>query len=152
MTEKKKSPEDFLPECMKQQLILLNNLLDITKQIEVQSRQHREDIAILADRRQVYIDRLQKCRALIDAACREFPEDRRERRKKIISGHFAEEDCTPEEKILLDLGRKSDGVLQETLALDREARGRLTEECRSIQSRLRAVRKQNPAKEYPANR
>ena len=152
MTQKKKSPEDFLPECMKQQLILLNNILDITKQIEVQRRQQRENIGTLADRRQVYIDRLQKCRAMIDAACREFPEDRREKRKKISSGHFAEEECTSEEKVLLDLGRKSDTVLQDTLALDREARGRLTEECRGIQSRLRVVRKQNAVKEYPVDR
>ena len=57
---------------MKQQLDSAEQYLDITKQIEVQSRQQREDIGVLADRRQVYIDRLQKCRALIDTACREF--------------------------------------------------------------------------------
>ncbi len=149
MTEKKKSPEDFFPECMRQQTILLTGILDVTKQIEVQSREQRVDLRVLAEERQVYIDRLKKCRAMIDTVLRDLPEDRRERRKKIISGRLPEEECTAEEKEMLALGKKSAAALRDTLALDREARARLTEECSNIQKRLRAARAHGRQKAIP---
>lgn len=146
MTDKKKTPEDFLPECMKQELILLTKISDITKQIEVQSRQENMNFGGLAASRQVYIDRLKKCRDLIEKACRQLPEDQQERRKKIISGRFPKEECTPEEVTLLELGKKFNAVLRQTLALDKEARVRLQQECDRLQKMVHASRK--PAAQY----
>ena len=146
MTGEKKTPEDFFPECMKQELILLTKISDITKQIEVQSRQEDMHLDGLAESRQVYIDRLKKCRNLIEKACRQLPLDKQERRKKIISGRFPKEECTPEEVKLLELGKKSYAVLHETLALDEEARERLQQECDRLQKMVHASRK--PAAQY----
>ncbi len=146
MTQKRKTPEDFFPECMEQELILLTKISDITKQIEVQSRQDNMNFDGLAESRQIYVDRLKKCRKLIETACRQLPEDQRERRKKIISGRFPKEECTSEEAKLLELGEKSDTVLRETLALDQEARGRLQRECDRLQKMVHTSRK--PAAQY----
>lgn len=144
MTEKKKHPGRYLPECMEQKLILLNNILDLTKQIEVQSRQQMVDIGTLADQRQIYIDRLKKCNAMIGAACREFPPELCERMKGIAAGRRPEAECTEEEQKLYELAQKGNEVLQSTLALDREARNRLTAECSRIQARLRELQEKEP--------
>jgi hypothetical protein len=143
VTEKKKNPGRFLPECMEQRLILLNNILDLTKQIEVQSREQMIDIGMLADKRQIYIDRLKKCNALIDAACREFPPEQCERLKQIVAAKLPQTECTEEEKKLYELAQKGNEVLQSTLALDREARNRLEAECNRIQARLRELQEQD---------
>jgi hypothetical protein len=144
VTEKKKKPGRFLPECMEQRLILLNNILDLTKEIEVQSRQHMVNIGTLADKRQVYIDRLKKCNAMIEAACCEFPPEQCERMKKIVAGKLPQTECTKEEKKLCELAQKGNEVLQKTLALDGEARNRLEAECNRIQARLRELQEHNP--------
>lgn len=126
---------------MNQGLVLLTKISDITKQIEVQSRQENMRLDGLAESRQVYIDRLKKCRKLIETACRQLPEEQRERRKKIISGRFPKEECTPEEVTLLELGKKTNALLRETLAVDKEARVRLQRECDRLQKLVHASRK-----------
>ncbi|WBY64338.1 hypothetical protein [Thermocaproicibacter melissae] len=144
MTENKKNPGRFLPECMEQRLILLNHILNLTKEIEVQSRQQMVDIGTLVDKRQVYIDRLKKCNAMIDAVCREFPPEQCERMKKIVAGKLPQTECTEEEKKLCELAQKENEVLQKILALDREARSRLEAECNRIQARLRELQEPLP--------
>ena len=148
--EKEKGPEDFLPQCMEQKLVLLTKISDVTKQIEVQSRQEEINLGDLADRRQVFIDRLKKCQNMIDAACRQLPPEQQERRKKILSGRFPEEECTPEEARLLKIGAKCGVVLQETLAMDREAHDRLQKECDRLQKLLHSSRRP-AAQKYPVN-
>lgn len=141
MTEKKKGPEDFLPDCMEQKLILLTKISDITKQIEVRSRQKEISLGDLADQRQLYINRLKKCQQMIESACQCLPPERQERRRQILSGRFAEEDCTAEEAKLLVLGKKCRVVRQETLSMDAEARERLQKECDRLQKLLHSARK-----------
>lgn len=143
MTENKKRPGRYFPECMEQRLILLNNILDLTKQIEVQSRQQMVDIGTLADQRQIYLDRLKKCNAMIDAACREFPPELCERMKEIAAGKLPDAECTAEEKKLCELAQKGKEALQSTIVLDREARNRLRAECSHVQSRLRELREKD---------
>ncbi len=150
MTAKEKTPEDFLPECMEQELILLTKILDVTKRIEVQSREKEIRLDGLAESRQVYVDRLKKCRQMLSAACLSLPPAESERRRKIISGRFPKEECTPEEAMLLELGRKCSAVLDETLKTDCEARARLQRECDRLQELVRVSRRSSPAR-YPGN-
>ncbi|XOQ46297.1 MAG: hypothetical protein ACFWUD_04615 [Thermocaproicibacter melissae] len=125
-------------------MILLNHILNLTKEIEVQSRQQMVDIGTLVDKRQVYIDRLKKCNAMIDAVCCEFPPEQCERMKKIVAGKLPQTECTEEEKKLCELAQKENEVLQKILALDREARSRLEAECNRIQARLRELQEPLP--------
>ncbi len=151
MKEQKKTPEDFLPEYMKQELILLTKISDITKQIEVQSRQEEIHLDGLAEKRQIYLDRLKKCRQMIEAACLELPPEQLERRKKILSGKFPKEECTPEETKLLELGAKCTSVLNEIIAVDKEARERLQRECDRMQKQFYASRKPAANQKYSKN-
>ena len=151
MTKKGKTPEDFLPDCMTQELVLLTKISDITKQIEVQSRQKEIHLDGLAENRQIYIDRLKKCRQMIEAACQPLLPEQQERRKKILSGRFAKEKCTPEEAKLLELGAKCNSVLQEMLVTDREARERLQQECDRLQKLLHTSRRPAAKKGYFKN-
>lgn len=126
---------------MKQELILLTKISDITKQIEVQSRQEEIHLDGLVEKRQAYIDRLEKCRQMIKAACVKLSPEQLERRKKILSGKFPKEECTPEETKLLELGAKCTVVLNQTIASDKEARERLQRECDRLQKQFYASRK-----------
>lgn len=138
--EKKTISGQTLAVCLEQKFILLTRISDITKQIEVQSRQDTMQLGDLPVRRQVYIDRLKKCGRMIAASCRALPERERERREKILSGDFPKEDCTPEETVLLKYAVQCRDVLQKTLKMDRDARGRIQKECDRLQQLLHAAR------------
>lgn len=150
MTRQPAGAEDLLPEYMAQELILLTKISDLTKQIEVQSRQNDSRLDGLAGQRQLYIDRLKKCRQMIDRACASLPPEQCERQKKILAGRLPAEECSAGEARLLELGAKCGAVLRETLSADREARERLQRECDRTRAQLAALRKGTAAGKYPA--
>lgn len=149
MTRQPASPENPLTEYLKQELILLTRIEDITKQIEVQTRQSEIQMGSLVDQRQLYLDRLKKCRQMIESVCAPLPPEQRERQKKILAGQFPQKECSPEEARLLELGAKCRMVLQRTLATDREARERLQRECSRTREQLLAYRKGAAVGKYP---
>lgn len=71
-------------ECLRQKEILITNSLDLTKQIEVQSKQEEIEIDNLITNRQTMIDRMAKCDALIEKLLSEFDEEERIEWQNII--------------------------------------------------------------------
>ena len=131
----KMAPLAVLLSCMKQKVILLTKILDITKMMEVQSQQKEVDLGGLPDERQTYIDRLKKCEGIIKKACLSVPEEKQAEVKGVLAGKFPDESCsTPEEKELLHYGIKCSSLLSMTLPLDRECRKNLQKECDRLRS------------------
>lgn len=132
--------EEMLEECLKQKLVLLTRISDITKQIEVQSSQDEIELGDLPDQRQVYIDRLKKCEQMICESYASLKGKEQERRKRILSGDFLKEECSVEEARLLNYSIECQNMLQKTLAMDREARKLLQKECDRLQTLLQTAR------------
>ncbi len=130
--------EQLLP-CVRQQTVLLTRISDITAQIEVRSRQADIQLDDLPEQRQIFIDRLKKCNGLIAKTTAKLPETEQERLHKILRGTFSEENCRAEEQELLQCGIKNSNLLQNILAVDSEARGRISRECARLQKHLRST-------------
>ncbi|HCW80688.1 MAG TPA: hypothetical protein DG942_06235 [Ruminococcaceae bacterium] len=131
----KMTPLAVLLNCMKQKVVLLTKILNITKMMEVQSQQKEVDLGGLPDERQTYIDRLKKCEGIIKKACLSVPEEKQAEVKGVLAGKFPDESCsTPEEKELLHYGIKCSSLLSMTLPLDRECRKNLQKECDRLRS------------------
>lgn len=132
---------EILLKYLDQKLILLTRISDITKQIEVQSRQDDIQLDNLPDQRQVYIDRLKKCEQMINESLVPLSGEEKDRRKKILSGNFPKDECSDEEAKLLDYAMQCQNVLHRTLAMDVEARRLLQKECDRLQNLLHTARK-----------
>lgn len=130
---------DQLSVCMKQKLVLLTKTADITKQLEVQSRQpdiNTDGMNVLVDERQVYLDRLEKCCQFVKGTCGKLPEDKIPRVKQILSGKLPEGCCTPAERDLCQCGADCGAALQKAKKTDALARQALENECGRLQKLL----------------
>lgn len=136
--EQKVSPESILRKCMEQKLLLLTKISNLTKQIEVQSRQKDIEIGNLPEQRQIYIGRLKKCEAIIHNTCCMLPVEKQERSRAILSGKAAQGSCTVEETEFLQYGVKCRGLLQDILSMDSICRKRLQKECDRLQKLLQS--------------
>jgi hypothetical protein len=146
--EQKVSPESVLRKCMEQKLLLLTKIANLTKQMEVQSRQKEIEIGDLPEQRQIYIGRLKKCEAIIQNACCMLPVENQERSKAILSGKATQEGCTAEETEFLQCSIKCRGLLQNILSMDSICRKRLQKECDRLQKLMQSGHRATPQGAY----
>lgn len=59
-------------DCLEQKKLLMTESLNITKQLEVQSKQEEDEVSEIVDRRQILIDRMKKCDLLINKSLEEM--------------------------------------------------------------------------------
>lgn len=95
MKERKMDCGDLLLSCMEQKIILLTKTSDLTKQMEVRSKQEDIEMGDLAAQRQVFIDRLKKCESVIASCIDGLPEEQRERQKKSSPEIFRKRNVPP---------------------------------------------------------
>lgn len=124
-----------------QKVVLLTAVLNLTKQIEVQSRQEDIQLSDLPEQRQVYIDRLKKCNRMIDFCQKKAVGEEADRLKLLLSGKEDPQTCTEEERRLAGYARESRSLLDSILALDTEARKRIRNDCDRMQKQLRSARR-----------
>ncbi len=125
---------------LRQELVLLTRISDLTKQIEVQSRQAEIRLEDLPERRQVYIDRLKKCRRAAARSLAELPAPQRARAEALLAGRAVGPALGGEERELLESAGSCRAVLRKTLASDVSARGKIRAECARLRSLVRAAR------------
>ena len=123
-----------------QRIVLLTAILNLTKQIEVQSSQENIQLGDLPEQRQVYVDRLKKCNQMIDTFQNKADEKGRVRLKQLFSGNADLEFCTGEERRLAGYAQKNRCLLDSILASDAEARRKIQNECDRLQKLMRSAR------------
>lgn len=148
MSEEKASPESMLHSCMDQKVILLTRISDLTKQVEVMSRQKAPDVGSLLNQRQVYLDRLKKCESILENSRCQLPLEMQGQVKLILSGKESAENCTADEAKLLLCGRKCRVLLRDILAMDAECKSRLQAERSRLQKLLQPSGKSVPNGAY----
>ena len=124
-----------------QRTVLLTFVLDLTKQIEVQSCQEDIQLGDLPEQRQVYLDRLKKCNRMIDASVGKTDAENRVRLKKLLAPNPDLTSCTKEEHRLAAYARESRRLLDSILASDTEARRKIQLECDRLRELARSSRK-----------
>lgn len=59
-------------DCLEQKKLLMTESLNLTKQLEVQSKHEEDEVSEIVDRRQILIDRMKKCDLLINKSLDEM--------------------------------------------------------------------------------
>lgn len=128
--------------CLDQKVILLTQIWDLTKQIELRCTQDDIQLDDFLERRGVFIERINKCNGLIGRLTAELPPEQRERMTKLLSGKGTEKDCGSEkEKHILKLSREYRFILQKAAALDQSARDKLRKQCDELREKINQGRR-----------
>lgn len=127
--------------CVQQKLALMTNILNLTKQIEVQCSQPDIELGDLLQKRQAYMDRIDKCNALITQLTNELPLDEKEHIKQLLNGKEKEAGCSKEELPILQSAQKYNEYLQLTVGLDKNASQHMQKQCDELKKTINQQRK-----------
>lgn len=107
--------------CIQQKLVLMTNILNLSKQIEVRCSQPEIELGNLLQDRKVYMDRFDKCNVLLSKLTAELPSAEKERMEQLLGGKTEPEDSSEEELSILKSIQKYNDYLQQAIALDKNA-------------------------------
>ena len=129
-------------ECLEQKKLLITETLNITKQIEVQSKQEDVDVEELVDKRQILIDRMKKCDVLINKNIDALDSDSRDQWQKIIK-HMDAQISNDREIKAQNLLKDILELNKRTLALDKVANKNINTAYIEAKEELIKVRRKN---------
>mgnify|MGYP000634859864 CR=1 FL=1 len=127
--------------ALEQKELLLIKISDLTKQMEVRSKQQEIQMEDLPAQRQVLLDRIKKCCLMIDGYVDTLPEEERSRTKKILSCEIPQEECGPDEQVLLKRSLNCLSLLRTVVAENSIAVGRMKKERDRLQTTLSSLHK-----------
>lgn len=119
--------------CLDQEEVLLTRIRDLSVQIEVRCGLPDPVPGELVQQRQVYFDRLKKCRARAAALLGKLESGERGRLNAVLSSGLKRDECSAEELPLLERGSKCRSLVREAAAADRESLERLKKERDRLQ-------------------
>lgn len=105
--------------CLEQKVILMTQILNITKQIEVQCKQPEVNLENLLDTRGDLMERTKKCDHFIRVLAQQLDDDQKERIQQILNGSAV--DCSEEEQRAMDLVQQCSSLFDRAAILDRAA-------------------------------
>jgi hypothetical protein len=137
-------PENQLVECLKQKVVLLTCISDISRRIEKQCELPDIEIGELLEHRQVYIDRLMQCDGLVHTLTEKLAPGKKVRIHIALSSHSQKEDCeNEEEQELFQLEARCRTLLRGIAAMDRESIHQVQEARDHVKKRIERSRKNN---------
>lgn len=127
--------------CLDQEEVLLARIRDLSVQIEVQSGLPDPAPGELVQQRQVYFDRLKKCRTRAAALLGKLEPGERERMSAVLSSGVKRDECSAEELPLLERGARCRSLVREAAAADRESLEQLKKERDRLQKLVNESRR-----------
>lgn len=127
--------------CLEQKVILLTEILNLTKQIEVRSKENDIELDNFLDQRGIYIVRVNKCDDLILSLSKSLPLEQQARLQQILHAEYSEKECSKEELPLLKLSKECTELLQRAAVLDKSARDAIQEQCNELREKINTTRK-----------
>jgi hypothetical protein len=134
--------ENEIITCLEQKVILLTKVLDLTKQIQVRSRQDDIKLDNFLELRGSFMQRVKKCDDLFSKLTEQMPPEQQERMMRILNSAIAEQDSTKEELLILALSKKCNTLLQRTDSLNTSAYEAIKEQWESVKEKLYQLRKE----------
>lgn len=127
--------------CLEQKVILLTEILNLTKQIEVRSKEPDIELDNFLEQRGAYIVRVNKCDNLISRLSKELPAEQKNRLQQILHAELSQKECNDEELLLLNLSKDCTSLLQRAAVLDKSARDAIQEQCNELREKINQTRK-----------
>lgn len=126
--------------CLEQKVILLTNILDLTKQIEVQAAEEDAQLDALITQRQAAMGRIDKCCALIDQLLEELPEAERSTWNTLLGGQAGPAGGNADEETAHQLSVQYRNLLSKVAELDKRANEILRRQHTELQELLNQIR------------
>nr|WP_319488387.1 hypothetical protein [uncultured Caproiciproducens sp.] len=128
--------------CLDQKVILLTQIWDLTKQIEIRCTQVDIQLDNFLEQRGALIKRVNKCSNLIAHLTNDLPMEQKERMTQLLQMNVAEEGCNSEDELLiLKLSKDCKTILQKAGVLDQSARNKIQEQCEVLRVKINQERK-----------
>lgn len=127
-------------ECMKQKKVLLEKVMEMSRQMESLSKLPHPDPGNLPQERQVYIDRLKKCDQMLASQINQLSSNEQTRMKDVLSSSLKKADCTAQEWELSEYGKVCRALLRSIIAADQVSMERFREESQWLQQNVNQSR------------
>lgn len=127
--------------CLEQKRILLNKILDLTKQIEVRCSQPKIVLDDFLDKRREYMIRVDKCNHLISTLQSDLSEDNQKRLRQLLDGAEGLQNKTDEEQQIEKLSAKCRMIVQRASAIDQDANELLKKKYNEVREKINESRK-----------
>ena len=129
--------------CIQQKLVLMTNILNISKQVEVRCSQPEIELGDLLQKRKLFMDRIDKCNALISKLTDDLQPKDKERMKQLLNGKADPTGCSEEELSGLQSSQKYNDYLQQAIALDKNATQFMTKQYDEMKITINKQRKKH---------
>ncbi len=126
--------------CLEQKVILLTNILNLTKQIEVRCSEPEVNLENLLEQREGFMQRCGKCDDLIRSLIAQLPADQQKTAQQIILNQTIQ-NCGADEQKALELVRENESLLQRAALIDRAANEALKLQYDDAKQHLKELRK-----------
>lgn len=128
--------------CLQQKKILMEQILNITKQMEVQSLEETVDLDLLLEQRGQLMQRVDKCNLLIRSKTELQDSAEQERLRDLMSLQLEEETCSPDEKRALNLVSEINALFRQAAALNRSTMDLLLVQRENSKKQLAELKQQ----------
>lgn len=122
--------------CLEQKVIILTQILNLTKQIEVRSNEPNIDLDNFLEQRGAYIVRVNKCDHLIHSLSKDLTVEEQKRLDGILLGELSEAECRDEELPILKLSKECIVLLERAAVIDKSARDAIQKQCDELRKKV----------------
>lgn len=122
--------------CLEQKVIILTQILNLTKQIDVRSNEPDIDLDDFLEQRGAYIVRVNKCDQLIHNLSKELTVEDQGRLEQLLLGELSEADCSEDELPLLRLSKDCSSLLERAAVIDKSARDAIQKQCDELRKKI----------------
>lgn len=107
--------------CVQQKLILMTNILNLSKEIEVKCSQPEIELNDLLQKRKNFMDRIDMCNALLMKMTDELPTEEKRHIKQVLDGKAEKTTCSDDELPILQAAQTYNDYLQQAILLDKNS-------------------------------
>lgn len=133
--------QEFLV-CLEQKKILMEQILNVTKQMEVQSLEESLELDGLLEQRGLLMQRVDKCNVLIQSKIELCAPNEQVRLRSLMSAQVEEDSCSPEEQKALTLVKDINVMFRQAAALNRSTLDFLLAQRENTKNQLAELKQQ----------
>ncbi|MDU7337326.1 MAG: hypothetical protein E7L17_04350 [Clostridium sp.] len=133
--------QEFLV-CLEQKKILMEQILNITKQMEVQTLEESLELDGLLEQRGLLMQRVDKCNVLIQSKIELCSPDEQERLRSLVAAQLEEDSCSQDEQKALILVKDINAMFRQAAALNRSTLDFLFAQRENTKNRLAELKQQ----------
>lgn len=135
-------PNSEIITCLEQKEVLLKKVMDLTKQIEVRTRQPEVNLDDFLEQRVPYMKRVQKCNWFIASNLKQLEPEQQVRMKQILDYEISEDQCIEEELCIMKLAKNCDHLLQRINVLNKSSYDEIKRQYDFAREKLIQLRKE----------